>query len=147
MAFFLLAMFAAWTSSISLAETVVSVFKDRWGWRRLIAYGACFGLIPVLGLLSCLGYDPLSGIEPLGAAFLNFFNFITNLLIMPIAALAACHSELRGQNQVHIGRVKTDGNEFRMKTAYSYSVRYVCPICMTLVLITGLLAYFGIYSI
>ncbi len=28
-AFFLLVMFATWTSSILLAETVVSVFKDR----------------------------------------------------------------------------------------------------------------------
>ena len=35
--FFLLAMFAAWTSSISLCETAVSIFRDRWGWKRSIA--------------------------------------------------------------------------------------------------------------
>ena len=146
-AFFLLAMFAAWTSSISLCETAVSIFRDRWGWKRSIACAVCMAMIVVLGLLSCLGYGPLAGIEPLGLAFLDFFDFITNSIMMPIAALVTC---------VIIGYfVKTRFVEeeielsgpFRTKRAYRYLVKVICPVFMALILITGLLSYFGVYTI
>ena len=146
-AFFLLAMFAAWTSSISLCETAVSIFRDRWGWKRSIACTVCLAMIVVLGLLSCLGYGPLAGIEPLGLAFLDFFDFITNSIMMPIAALVTC---------VIIGYfVKTRFVEeeielsgpFRTKRAYRYLVKVICPVFMALILITGLLSYFGVYTI
>ncbi len=68
--------------------------------------------------------------------FLNFFDFITNSLMMSIVALATCI--IVGyvvKVRFVLDEVKTEGNEFRMKTAYSYLVRYVCPICMTLILI------------
>lgn len=147
-AFFLLAMFAAWTSSISLAETVVSIFRDRWRMRRNLACLLCLAITLLLGTLSCLGYGPLSGIEPLGMAFLDFFDFITNSILMPIVALATC---------IIIGyvvkvsfvteEVEASGNRFGMKRAYKYLIMIVCPVCMTLILATGLLDYFGIYSI
>ena len=64
--FFLLVLFAALTSSVSLMETVVSIFQDKFHWSRkftctLVMIG-CF----VLALPSSLGYGMLDWIAPLG---------------------------------------------------------------------------------
>ncbi len=148
LAFFLLALFAAWTSSVSQAEAVVSVFRDRWGWKRTLACGACLGLLLALGILSCLGYGPLSGIRPLGMEFLEFFDFFTSNLLMPIAALATCLVVGYAVKVTFvIDEVEEGGCEFRMKAVYGYMVKYVCPVCIALILVTGLLSYFDVYSI
>lgn len=38
----------------------------------------------------CLGYGPLSSVTILGMQFLDFFDFLTNSVMMPIAAIATC---------------------------------------------------------
>ncbi len=43
-----------------------------------------------LGTLSCLGYGPLADITVIGMQFLDFFDFLTNSVMMPIAAIATC---------------------------------------------------------
>ena len=43
-----------------------------------------------VGSLSCLGYGPLAHITPAGMAFLDFFDFATNSILMPICALMTC---------------------------------------------------------
>lgn len=147
-AFFLLAMFAALTSSISLAETVVSIFRDRWKWKRTVACLVCFLIMLGLGVFSVLGYGPLDGIQPLGMAFLDFFDFITNSVMMPISALVICI--VVGyiiKPRFVIEEVEVEGTRFQMKRVYPALVKVVCPVFMALILVTGLLSYFGIYSI
>ena len=104
-------------------------------------------LILALGILSCLGYGPLAGIKPLGLNFLDFFDFITNSVLMPIVALITCI--IVGyivKPRFVIEEVESSG-EFKTKRVYVYLVKFVCPVFMALILITGLLSYFGIYSI
>ena len=85
--FFLLVLFAAVTSSIALTESAVSTFEDELGWSRERAT-ALIGLIMVaLGSLSALGYGPLAGVTVFGMQFLDFFDFLTNSVMMPIAAI------------------------------------------------------------
>ena len=43
-----------------------------------------------LGSLSSLGYGPLAGVTIIGMQFLDFFDFLTNSVMMPIAAIATC---------------------------------------------------------
>lgn len=43
-----------------------------------------------LGSLSCLGYGPLANVTIIGMQFLDFFDFLTNSVMMPIAAIATC---------------------------------------------------------
>ncbi|MBR4077951.1 MAG: sodium-dependent transporter, partial [Oscillospiraceae bacterium] len=89
-AFFVLVFFAALTSSISLLETFVSIIQDRFHTtRKATIIGATVFTIAI-GSLSCLGYGPLSGITVLGMAFLDFFDFFTNSILMPISALLTC---------------------------------------------------------
>ena len=44
----------------------------------------------VLGSLSSLGYGPLACVKVIGMQFLDFFDFLTNSVMMPIAAIATC---------------------------------------------------------
>lgn len=89
-AFFVLVFFAALTSSISLMEAVASIFMDLFKMQRKNATIAIFVLSLALGTLSCLGYGPLSFIQFAGMAFLDFFDFLTNSIMMPIIAICTC---------------------------------------------------------
>jgi neurotransmitter:Na+ symporter, NSS family len=75
-AFFLLLLFAAWTSSINLAEPVVSVVRDWFDWSRTRAAIAVGITAWAVGLLSALSFNTLSGVQLQGA---NLFTMISNL--------------------------------------------------------------------
>lgn len=135
--FFLLVALAAMTSSISLMETVVSIIMEKFGMKRipacLITVSACI----VLGMLSVLGYSAWSSVEIIGMQFLDFFDFISNNIMMPIVALLSC---------ILIGwvvkpkyveeEVLVSEPKFRARTLLSVMLRYVCPICMIVILLT-----------
>ena len=88
--FFLLVLFAAVTSSIALTESAVSTFEDELHWSRKKATVFMGVVMVLLGTLSCLGYGPLAGVTIIGMQFLDFFDFLTNSVMMPIAAIAIC---------------------------------------------------------
>ena len=147
-AFFLLAMFAALTSSIALMEAVVSVLRDHWHMTRFRACVIVSIGILILGLLSCLGFGSLSAVAPCGMSFLEFFDFITNSVMMPIVALITCI--LVGyvvKSKFVIDEVESSGCEFRIKTIYPYMIKYVCPVILAIILVVGVLGGMGIYTI
>ena len=85
--FFLLVLLAALTSAISLAESCVSTLEDQLGWKRNIASVVIGIVIVILGSFSALGFGMLDFVQILGMSILDFFDFLTNSLMMPIAAL------------------------------------------------------------
>ncbi len=88
--FFVLVLFAALTSAIALCESAVSTFSDEFRWSRSKGTAVMCIVMLVLGTLSCLGYGPLSFISILGMAFLDFFDFLTNSIMMPVSAITIC---------------------------------------------------------
>ena len=88
--FFTLVLFAAVTSSIALTESAVSTFEDELGWDRKQATVLIGIIMLVLGSLSALGYGPLARFTVFGMQFLDFFDFLTNSVMMPIAAITIC---------------------------------------------------------
>ena len=88
--FFLLVLFAALTSSIALTESAVSTFEDELGWSRKKSTVLCGVIMIALGSLSSLGYGPLENVKIIGMQFLDFFDFLTNSVMMLIAAIATC---------------------------------------------------------
>ena len=88
--FFVLVLFAALTSSVSLMETVVSIFQDKFHWSRKFTCTLVMVGCLLLALPSSLGYGLLSWIAPLGFSLLDFFDFISNSVLMPIVAFLTC---------------------------------------------------------
>ena len=143
-AFFLLVLFAAITSSIALTESAVSTFEDELHWGRKKSTVIMGIIMILLGTLSCLGYGPLADIKIIGMQFLDFFDFLTNSVMMPIAAIATCLfvSKRVGLDKIE-EEVTQDGHSFRRKKIFNFMIRYLCPLFAVIILISSIANAFG----
>lgn len=147
-AFFLLVLFAALTSSISLMETVVSIFRDKFGWGRKFTCIFVFVLCIVLGLPSSLGFGAWSNITVAGLTFLDMFDFLSNSVLMPIVALLTCvFIGYVVKPQTLIDEIEVDGKEFKRKKLFTVMIKYIAPICIVLILVSSVLDVLGIAKI
>lgn len=147
--FFILVLFAALTSSISLMETVVSIFQDKCKLpRRVIVILVAIGTF-LIGLLSSLGFGVLSFIQPLGegSSLLDFFDFISNSVIMPIVALLTC---------IFVGYIiKTKAisdevklsSKFRFEKMFNVMIKYIAPIGLVIILVSSVLNTMGVITL
>ncbi len=145
--FFLMVLLAALTSSISLMETIVSIFQDKFKLKRIPCCLIVIGICLLLGVPSSLGYSVWSEIKILGMQFLDFFDFISNNVIMPVVAL--CTAIFVGfiiKPKTIIEEVEISG-KFRLKGLFSVVIRFVAPVCILAILISSVLSAFGIISI
>ena len=145
--FFLLVLFAAVTSSIALTESAVSTFEDELHWSRKKSTVFMGMVMLLLGTLSCLGYGPLANFKILGMQFLDFFDFITNSVMMPIAAIATCLlvSKVVGVDKIE-EEIKKDGQAFRRKKIFCFMIKYLCPLFAAIILISSVANAFGIIT-
>ena len=146
--FFVLVFFAALTSAIALAESAVSTFEDELHLGRIPAATLMAVIMLVIGTLSSLGYGPLAGVTLIGMQFLDFFDFITNSLMMPLGALATCLLVTRviGFKRIE-EEVELDGMPFKRKRVFNFMIRWLCPIFIIIILITSVLTVLGIVSV
>ena len=142
--FFVLVLFAAMTSSIALTESAVSTFEDELGWRRKKATVIVGIIMIALGTLSSLGYGPLANVTLIGMQFLDFFDFLTNSVMMPLAALATCLlvSRVVGTQKIE-DEVTAGGKPFRRKKIFQFMIKYLCPIFAIIILISSIANAFG----
>ena len=145
LAFFALVIFAALTSAISLYEACVASVCDLLHLERKPATFFTGALILFLATFSALGYGPWADVTVCGQQFLDFFDFITNSVLMPIIAAATC---------VFIGwvlkpraiedEVEAEGNPFRAKALYRFMVKYFAPLFVIAILVSEVCRYFKI---
>ena len=145
--FFVLVLFAALTSSISLMETIVSIVQDRLHWNRKLSTVIITLFTLAVALPSSLGFGRWSDIQPLGMSFLDFFDFISNSVLMPIVAFLTC---------VFVGFVvkpKTVIDEVKLNSSFGREklfvimIKYVSPICLIVILVSSILNALGIITI
>lgn len=139
--FFILVLFAALTSAISLMETIVSIISDKFGFKRR---KICIGVMIfsfVIAIPSSLGFGLLSGITIFGYSILDFFDFISNNIMMPIVALLT--SILIGfiVKPEFISKEVKDSGKFRSEKMFSVIIKYIVPVCMAVILISSLVGY------
>jgi len=147
-AFFIMVLFAALTSSISLMETVVSIVCDKFKLKRIPACLVVLGFSIVLGFLSSTGYGLLGFVKIIGMQFLDFFDFITNSVLMPIVALCTCvFVGYFIKPQAIISEVECNGVKFKRKKMFAVIIKYVAPICIVLILVSSVLDAFGIFKL
>lgn len=142
--FFLLVLFAALTSSIALTESAVSTFEDEIGWSRKKSTVLVGVIMIVLGSLSSLGYGPLAFVKIIGMQFLDFFDFLTNSVMMPIAALM---TSLLVARVVGVKKIEEEiihgESAFRRKKIFAVMIKYLCPIFVLIILISSVANAFG----
>ena len=146
--FFLMVLLAALTSSISLMETVVSTIQDKWKLGRKISCSIVLGISVLLGVLSCLGYSSLDFFLIFGKfPILDFFDFITNSVMMPIIALMTCIIVAYVLKPTAVTCEVEISGKFRQRSMYSVMIRYVAPVCLLVILVFAILEGIGIIEV
>lgn len=144
--FFLMVLFAALTSAVSVMEAIVSGLIDRFGWSRHKAVVIEGIAALVLGIIVCLGYNVFyfEATLPNGvtAQILDIFDYISNYILMPVVAISTCI--LVGwilKPEAIIAEVTRNGEHFARKNLYVVMVKYIAPLLLTILL----LGAFGVF--
>lgn len=146
-AFFLMFLFAALTSAISLIETSVSTIEDELHWSRPKSCLLMVGITLTLGTASALGSGVWSSVRVLGMQFLDFFDFLTNSVMMPLAALATCFLIIRVVGFSRIAEEVELSSRFRRKTLYCFFLKYLAPVCLVVILLSSIANVLGWISL
>lgn len=146
-AFFLLVLFAALTSSISIMEAIVSSLCDKFDWNRTkTTIGVGIGSF-VLGIPPILGYSVWSNVKFFGMDILDTMDFLTNSILMPIGALLTCIfiAYVVGVNVIH-DEVKIS-SQFKRQKLFDIMIKYIAPVFIVAILISSVLSALGIISL
>ena len=163
LSFFILVTFAAATSAISLYEACVASVCDLLDMKRRNATFFMFFVIAFFAVFSALGYGPWSGVT-FSALFtklgctgewatgavpsmqgLDFFDFITNSILMPIIALCTCF--FVGwviKPKAIIDEVEREGHPFKAKGFFSFMTKWVAPLLLIAILVSEICRNLGI---
>lgn len=145
--FFLLVLFAALTSAISLMETVVSIIQDKFHWKRIPTSIVVMLASFAVGAPISLGFGVLDWIQPIGMSLLDFFDFISNSVLMPVVALLTClFVGYVVKPKTVIDEVK-QSSKFGREKLFTVMVKYVAPIIIVAILISSLLSTFTDFKI
>ena len=142
-AFFLMVLFAALTSSMSILEAIVSGLIDHFGWSRAKAVVIESAVALGLGILICLGYNAFY-FElklPNGSVgqMLDIFDYISNNILMPVVAISTCI--LIGwivKPGTIVDEATKNGERFGRKHLYIVMVKFIEPVLLLLLLIGSL---------
>ncbi|NNC59964.1 MAG: sodium-dependent transporter, partial [Erythrobacter sp.] len=141
--FFVLILVAAITSSISLLEVPTAYGIGERGWSRhksaLIFGGGAF----VIGIACLLGYNVWSDVRPLGfwslfenTDILDTVDGFTGKVMLPIGALLT--SLFIGWKADSRMVQEVTGLTGGMFVVWRFLIAWLCPIAVTIILITGL---------
>ena len=136
--FFILLVFAAWTSAISLIEPAVAWLIEKLSISRFISSIACGLVVWGLGLGTVYSFNSWKKIEVFngtfieGKSFFDLLDYLTSNIMLPLGGLLICifaawlMTEKSRREELKIK------NEIAYKAWY-FLARYVTPIGVTLI--------------
>ncbi|HHW01799.1 MAG TPA: sodium-dependent transporter [Thermoanaerobacterales bacterium] len=141
--FFLLMLFAALTSSISMLEVNVSFVVDNYKKDR-VKSAIYLGLIIFLvGIPSSLSQGIFSWFKIGNLDFLSVMDFLASYVLMPFGAFMMCVFAARVLGIDEAIKEATNNGKipFGLKNAWAFCIKYVVPVIIILVFLssTGIL--------
>lgn len=144
-AFFLMVIFAAVTSNVSIMEAIVSCLMDKFRFKRTLAVGAVTVYALVLGVVVCFGYNIFYFEMPLPngtkAQILDIMDYVSNNVLMPVVAIATC--VLVGwvlKPALVIEEVTIGGVKFLRKDLYIVMVKFIAPLLLLVLFLKSFIA-------
>ena len=145
--FFVMVFFAALTSAISLMEACASILADWLHTSRKTNTIIMTVFCIVVGSIVSLGFGPLDFITIMGLGLLDFFDFVSNSVIMPIVALSTCiFVGYIIKPQAIIDEVEING-PFKEKKFYTIMIKYIAPIMIIGILLFSVMEVMGIITV
>jgi NSS family neurotransmitter:Na+ symporter len=137
--FFVLMLFAALSSSISMLEVNTAFLVDNYKIDRKKAALTAGFFIFLLGIPSSLAQGVLSNFAIFGLDFLSAMDFLASYILMPFGAFMMTIFLVRvlGLDEA-IKEATNDGTiPFKIKELWSFLVKYVVPIIIILVFLSS----------
>lgn len=133
--FFLMVLFAAITSAVSIMEAIVASFMDGFHITRRAACVISFVISLALAVVVCLGYNHLY-FElklPNGSVgqVLDVMDYVSNNVMMPIVSILTCIliGWVLGPKFI-TDEAEKNGGHMGRKTLYNLMVRFIAPILL-----------------
>lgn len=144
--FFIFLLFAALSTVIAVFENLISCWMDLKGWSRRKTVLINLALILVLSLPCVLGFNLLSGFQPLGAGstILDLEDFLVSNNILPLGSLVYllfCTSRY-GWGWNNFRSEANTGRGLRFPGWARVYVSYILPLIVLFVFIQGYIEKF-----
>ncbi|MGB5198931.1 MAG: sodium-dependent transporter, partial [Sedimenticolaceae bacterium] len=137
--FFLLLVFAAWSSSISIAEPAVAWLVESRQWRRSVAAILVGALAWFIGIGSVLSFNYWSGEEYqlFGKTLFDLKDFLASNIMLPLGGLLIALFVAYGAGR----RMALDElaiSRQRLFDAWWFVIRYVSPLGIAIVFLNSI---------
>lgn len=146
--FFVLVLFAALTSSISLLEVNVAYVVDEFNWNRKKATFVMSALIFSVGVAASLSMGPWADISIIGGRnIFDSLDFVASNILLPLGGMFMCIfiGWIWGLENA-IKEASNDGKlAFKLAPFWGFLVKWVAPIAIFVVFVqsSGILSLFG----
>jgi NSS family neurotransmitter:Na+ symporter len=143
--FFTLVLFAALTSSISMAETCVASVCDFFRVKRTVSTLMVTAWSILLGSVSAFGYGRWSAFKPFGMPALEFFDFSMNSILMPVVAALTCvfAGWVLTPKRI-LAECRREGGDVGYKGFYAAMVKYLAPLLVLAIFVSEICRFFGL---
>ena len=135
--FFVLLLFAAWTSAISLLEPLVAWLVENLSFSRVRASVLAGITVWLLGIVCLLSLNAWSEIKIFGKGFLDLFDYLTANILLPLGGVLIAVfagwllSRSSSVDELQLG----EGLAYRI---WRLLIRYVAPIAVAIVLLNAI---------
>ena len=137
--FFLLILFAALTSAVSMLEVLVSNFCDQFHMKRRGSVLLSAALVLAAGIPPSLGYGLWKNVTLFGMNILDFMDFLSNSILMPLVALLTCLLAGWVLPKESIAGEVEQSSRFRRKKIFFFMIRYAAPAGIAVILVCSVL--------
>ena len=141
--FFVMVLFAALTSAVSILEAITSSMIDKFKWSRRRSAVVMASSTFVISVIVCLGYNVLYFEQkmPNGSIgqILDILDYLSNNILMPIVSFLTC--VLIGwiaKPKTAINEITRNGERFIRKGLYIVMIKVIAPVLLFVILLTGL---------
>ena len=142
--FFLLVLFAAFTSAISMTEACVAAVCDFFRIGRNASVGLVCAWTVALGSVSAFGYGRWAAFKPFGMPALDFFDTSMNVLTPVVAALICVFAGWVLRPKRILAECQRDGSAVGFKVFYVVMVKFVAPMLVLAILVSEICRIFGV---
>ena len=142
--FFVLVIFAALTSSISILESASAVIIENCNISRTKAALLVGGAITLIGLPVALSFGLLGDVTILGMGFLDFYDFLGEYIGMTIGALVIVILSGWVLKTKFVYDEIEQGGKFTVKAKgfFTFTIKFIAPILILVVMITNVISMF-----
>ncbi len=142
--FFVALFVAAITSSISMVEVCVAYLIEEKGMSRKVSCILVFAVAWVLGAICSLSFGPLSNIRIFDRSIFDFFDNLSSNILMTLGSLLTVLFVGWRLKKTDIYDEFTNGGTLsgnvRIFGVLWFIIRYICPIAVLAIFLTGILA-------